>query len=100
MKLLRQNSGIIEEVEVNTSGATTIQTTVVFANEENYVETTVNNVAILSTSKIICSFVGDEEIAIQAITCGVKSVSEGSCIVFAGTPYGATGTYSINLLIG
>ena len=73
------------------------QASVTFAAESNYEEVTVTDAIITSTSKLICSFVGDEEIAIQNITCGVKSVSNGSCILFAVTQFGATWTYIINL---
>ena len=82
------------------SGGVSIQETITFPDENNYVEKTVTNENIKTTSIIVASFQGDEEVAIQAITCGVKSVSSGSCVLWAGTPHGATGTYTINLIIG
>lgn len=77
----------------------TIQAQITFPNESNYEEIIVSDVLILANSKLFPSLVGDEELAIQGITCGVKSVSLGSAVIFAGTENGATGTYNLNIMV-
>ena len=73
----------------------------VFINESNYVETTITDERILNTSNIMCMFADPygDEISIQNIVCGVKSTNNGSCVLFAGTSFGASGTYVANVMV-
>jgi hypothetical protein len=77
----------------------TVTSTVTFANESNYEEVTITNASILPTSNIFTHLEDSEEVAIQAITTGLKSKTTGSCVIFVGTPFGATGTYNLTVQI-
>ena len=77
----------------------TLSSTINFLNEENYVEKTINDALITSSSVIIIQPTGDE-FAIQGVNCGVVSISNGvSYTIYAAAPNGATGVMNINILI-
>ena len=68
-------------------------------NEENYVEKTITDALITSSSVIIIQPSGDEY-AIQGVNCGVVSISNGvNYTIYAAAPNGASGVMNINILI-
>lgn len=80
----------------------TLSTTIDFGmvqGENLYVEKTITDALILSTSKIIIQ-ITDHVYLAQACQCGVLSITEGvGYSIFANAPEGATGEMSINILI-
>lgn len=92
-------AGITDVTNSINSIKNVINSTVTFTNESNYEEVTITDANILSTSNIFPHLEGSEEVAIQSIICGLKSKTTGSCVVFAGTPHGATGTYNLTVQI-
>ena len=76
-----------------------VTSTVTFSNESNYEEVTITDASILPTSNIFPHLEDSEEVALQSIICGLKSKTTGSCVVLAGTPHGASGTYNLTVQI-
>lgn len=78
--------------------STTIDFTTI-AGELQYVEKTIIDAAILSTSVIIIQ-ITDSDFVAQNVQCGVVSITQGvGYIIYANAPDGATGVMSINILI-
>ena len=68
-------------------------------NDDTYVEKTITDALITSSSTIIVQPLG-EDYALQEVTCGVVSISNGvNYTIFAKAPNGASGVMNINVLI-
>ena len=88
-----------EKGDTGTGLSRTLTSTIDFGTEQNYVEKTITDALILSSSTIIVQPVG-EEYAIQGVTCGVVSISNGvSYTIYAAAPEGASDVMNINILI-
>ena len=73
--------------------------TIVFATEDTYVEKTITD-ALITSSSIIIVILTDKEAIIQNMVGGVVSISNGvNYIIYVSAPYGATGTFNLNILI-
>jgi hypothetical protein len=88
--------------DTGTGLSRTLSTTIDFttiSGELQYVEKTITDAAILSTSIILIQ-VTDSDFVAQNVQCGVVSISEGvNYTIYAMAPDGATGSMSINILI-
>jgi hypothetical protein len=88
--------------DTGTGLSRTLTTTIDFtttSGELQYVEKTITDAAILSTSVIIIQ-ITDPVFTLQNVQCGVVSIIEGvSYTIYATAPDGATGIISINILI-
>ena len=54
---------------------------------------------ITAASRAAVTYRDGEEAAIQGLTCGVVSTSEGSMTIYGGAPEGATGIYNVDILL-
>lgn len=89
-----------EQGETGTGLSRTTTSTIDFGSyDDTYVEKTITDALITTNSVIIIQPQG-EDYALQEVTCGVVSISNGvSYTIYAKAPNGASGVMNINILI-
>jgi hypothetical protein len=87
--------------DTGTGLSRTTSSTINFGTEGQYIESTINDPLIKSSSTILIQIApGQEEYPLQGVVCGVVSIIDStSYTIFALAPTRASGVMNINILI-
>ena len=90
----------IDEITNKSSSIKNATAILDFGNEENYATLDIVDTSIIGTEKILVSYEGAEEVGIQGLVCGIVSKSAGvGYTIFGGAPQGASGQFTVNIII-